>query len=452
MVVMKLVIFCLILCCDLSTPAPKNDTQCIENPTGEVSLNVAVRGVPGPEGPQGPQGDIGPAGKMGLQGNQGVKGRKGDLGDIGPVGPKGMQGEMGKKGQKGGRGIQGIQGPAGLPGLEGPDGPRGFPGPDGARGPRGPAGLPGPIGPQGEPGDTILSEEEFDRVTKNVHNSVLVNINTTVSTLYKKVKELNNSVLQEVTSRDERILNAVMTELKVINETLNLLKNHLPVAKCGIFGNWRRIAYFDTTQRDSCPIGLRTVTNTATKQRACGRTGTTQGCASVTFLTMGSYTRVCGKVRGYQHGDTQAFYAYNSGSQRTIDSIYTTGISITQGSPRQHLWTYAAGVSETNHGARYTCPCARSDYNQNWIPPFVGNNYYCEAGFNGSYRHETVWEDPLWDGNGCFAVSNECCNRYGWFYREVQASSKYVEVRVCGVNHGYTTSDVPLDQLEIWVM
>ena len=303
-------------------------------------------------------------------------------------------------------------------------------------------------------GDTVLNEEEFDRVTNNVHNSVLVNMNTTVTTLYKKVEELNNSVLQEVKSGDEGILNFVMTELKVINETLNLLKHHSPGTKCGIFGNWRRIAYFDTTRGDSCPTGLRTVTNTTTNQKACGRTGTVQGCTSLTFLNTGSYTKVCGKVRGYQHGDTTAFHLYYYGTQRTIDSIYTAGISITQGSPRQHLWTYAAGLSESrnNYNAYRACPCARSDYNRSWVPTFVGNNYYCEAGFKGSFRVETVWSDPLWDGKCCSASTNTCCNRYGWFYRDVQASSKYVEVRVCGYYYGYTRSDVPLDQLEIWVM
>ena len=453
---MKLAIFCLILCCDLSTPAPQNDTQCIENPTGEVSLNVAVRGVPGPEGPRGPKGDIGQTGKMGFKGDRGVQGEKGEHGRIGPFGPQGSKGETGKKGQKGARGIQGIQGPAGPPGREGLIGTRGYPGPDGARGPRGPEGPLGPRGTQGEPGDTVLNEEEFHRVTNHLHNSLLSILNNTITTtlndLFKKVEELNNGVLQEVKSRDEGILNAVMTELTVLNETLSLLKHHSSGTKCGILGKWRRIAYFDTTQGDSCPPGLRTVTNTATNQKACGRTGSRQGCTSLTFLNTGSYTRVCGKVRGYQHGDTTAFHRYYDGTQRTIDSTYTAGISITQGSPRQHLWTYAAGLSESSNDVHRACPCARSDYNPSWIPTFVGNNYYCEAGFNGRFRDETVWSDPLWDGNGCLASNNTCCNRYGWFYRDVQASSKDVEVRLCGYYYGYTKSDVPLDQLEIWVI
>ena len=169
---------------------------------------------------------------------------------------------------------------------------------------------------------------------------------------------------------------------------------------------------------------------------------------------MGKYSMVCGKVRGYQHYDIEAFYPYNSGSQTTIDSIYTDGISITQGSPCQHLWTYAAGISEISYRIKSSCPCARTGYNPSWIPSFVGDNYYCESGSTGYIfnAYSTLWGDPLWDGNGCFALNNTCCNRYGWFYRNIQESSKYVEVRLCGYFNDYSNSDVPLDQLEIWVM
>ena len=440
----------------LTSSVSLNNTQCIENSTGEVSLNVAVRGIPGPEGPRGPKGDIGQTGKMGFKGDRGVQGEKGERGRIGPDGPKGMKGEIGKKGQKGALGIQGIPGPAGLPGLEGPDGPRGYPGPDGPRGPPGRAGLSGPRGPQGKPGDTVLNEEEFDRVTNNVHNSVLVNINTTVTTLYKKVEELNNSVLQEVKSGDEGILNSVMTELKVINETLSLLKHHSPGAKCGIFGNWRRIAYFDTTQGDSCPTGLRTVTNTTTNQTACGRTNTSAGCTSLTFPSSGSYSKVCGRVRGYQYNHMNAFgaYAYES---RNINGFYVDGISITQGHSRNHLWTYAVGraeldLSHPSSRVYSVCPCnGNVPGAEAYIPSFVGNNYYCESGFVERFQRIVAWEDPLWDGNGCHTTNNTCCDHYGFFYRNVPTSTDDIEVRWCS-NFPYTKEDSPADQLEIWVM
>ena len=455
---MKLVIICLILCCDLSTPAPPNDTQCIENPTGEVSLNVAVRGVPGPEGPRGPKGNIGPTGEIGLKGDRGVKGWKGDLGDIGPVGPEGMKGETGKKGQKGAQGIQGIPGPAGLPGLEGPDGPRGYQGPDGARGPRGRAGLPGPRGPQGEAGDTILNEEEFNRVTKNLHNSVLAHINTTVHRFCQmKIEELNNSILQEVKSRDEDMLNTlqsqyqflfdtVMAKLMTMNETVNDTEGN--ITKCGILGYWRRIAYFDTTQGDSCPTGLRTVTSTTTKQRACGRT-VDNACTPLTFTTGGIYSDVCGRVRGYQFGHMDCFQQSPS---RSLNETYIDGVSFTQGDPPHHLWTYAVGESEqTSQSDR--CPCAWSDPNdRQYVPDYVGEHFYCESGFNGyEHRLDYVWEDALWDGSGCVNPGNQCCNRYGWFHRSVVSSSDDIKVRWCS-DGSITGEDVITDQLEIWVM
>ena len=62
-----------------------------------------------------------------------------------------------------------------------------------------------------------------------------------------------------------------------------------------------------------------------------------------------------------------------------------------------------------------------------------------------------IWEDPLWDGQRCHNSGNQCCNRYGWFHREVQASSEYIELRICA-DQTYTNEDIPIDQFEIWVM
>ena len=56
------------------------------------------------------------------------------------------------------------------------------------------------------------------------------------------------------------------------------------VAKCGIFGNWRRIAHFDTSIGDLCPSGLRTVANATTNQTACGRTVDNE-CTSLSFTS-----------------------------------------------------------------------------------------------------------------------------------------------------------------------
>ena len=319
---------------------------------------------------------------------------------------------------------------------DGRDGIQGVPGRTGDKGDRGDI---GPPGPKGDPGSVMFADEYLNDVCDNVTSKINKSI---IAELWDTIQTLN----QTLTERLLYLESHVQQTSKPANNSITL---------CNITSsNWRRIAYFDTTQGDSCPTGLRTASNTTTNQTACGRNGSSHGCSNIVFPSMGNYSMVCGKVRGYQHFEAVAFYPYNSGSQTTIDSIYTAGISITQGSPRQHLWTYVVGTSETSYQNALACPCARPGYNSSWIPSFVGENYYCESGLIGDYPNviTTMWEDPLWDGNGCFAPNNTCCNRYGWFYRHIQESSKYVEVRVCGYNHGYRNSDVPLDQLGIWVM
>ena len=439
----------------MSSSVPHSDTQCIENPTGEVSLNVAVRGVPGPEGPQGHKGDIGPRGKIGLRGDRGVQGEKGDHGDIGPVGPKGEKGKIGMTGQKGVQGIQGIPGPAGSPGLPGPRGKRGYPGPEGTEGPPGQTGLAGPRGPQGRPGDTMLNEKELISVTNSVHNSVLASVNTTVAgqfdALGKTVEKLNRTVLQEVTFQEDA-LNTVMAELRAMNETLNMLKIHSPNSKCGILGNWRRVAYFNTTQGDSCPNGLRAVTNTTTDQTACGRTNNSrEGCSSLIYTTQSTYSHVCGRARGYQYRYVAGFFGFHY-YNRDLESTYVYGLSITNGN---HLWSYVNGRSELDlrfdNSDICVCPCNGNYPGANIVPSFVGNHYYCESGFVDDFENRVAWEDPLWDGRGCHTTNNTCCNRFGFFYRNITPTSDDIEVRLCGEG-SYSSTDTLIDLLEIWVM
>ena len=285
------------------------------------------------------------------------------------------------------------------------------------------------MGAQGEPGDTALSPEEFVRVTNSVHVSVSENVQ-------QKIQSLNTTVL-----------NTVMSELNAIKARLIELKVDFP-AKCGIFGNWSRIAYFDTNQGDSCPTGLRTVTNTTSSQMTCGKSAD-PGCTSLQFTPNSNYTDVCGRVRVYQYYSMDGF---KTGTD-SIDSSYIDGISITRGNPRTHLWSYAVGVSEQHSNIAYRCPCAKPNPNdRSHVPSFVGENFYCESGFPGSnYEARIACEDPLWDGQGCYSSGNQCSERYGWFHREMQTTSDNIEVRWCA-DESQSTEDVFADQLEIWVM
>ena len=183
----------------------------------------------------------------------------------------------------------------------------------------------------------------------------------------------------------------------------------------------------------SCPTSLRQINTPA---KLCGLPRA-PGCSGVTYPTDGiCYSKVCGQARGYQYFSLDAF----GESTNNINSYYVDGIAITYGSPRQHLWSYAGGLSDDDRsylGGRLNCPCAK--YPGRAPPDFVGQDYYCESGITGRWQdhNRLILEDPLWDGDGC-GPGNNCCNQPGmpWFYRTLpQGVSDDIEVRLCASNH-----------------
>ena len=123
-------------------------------------------------------------------------------------------------------------------------------------------------------------------------------------------------------------------------------------------GGWMRAAYINMTNvSDTCPMGLTYTVVSST--RMCTRSHTSYtGCFSVIFPTHGvPYTKVCGRARWYQYWSTNAFYNYYYEHQTTLDSSYASGVSVTYGSPRNHIWTFAVGRSkDTSYPGN--CPCA----------------------------------------------------------------------------------------------
>jgi dynein heavy chain len=264
------------------------------------------------------------------------------------------------------------------------------------------------------------------------------------------VEEINTTLQSHTQPKEEKTLDVIISQLENIEETLKVLKMSSPSNICGVFGNWKQIAHFDTKRGDPCPQGFRTFTNGTTFQRACGRTNTTAGCVSVKFPVLFEYQQVCGIVKGYQVGSTEGF---PPPGLLPIDSHYVDGVSITQGNPKRHLWTYAAGLSELYSRGQYRCPCARTDTSdRSSVPDYVGEHFYCESGFVSTYRHGMViWDDPLWDGKGCHAPRNDCCKRFGWFHREVLTSSDDIELRICA-SSGFSNEDIAIESYEIWTM
>ena len=109
---------------------------------------------------------------------------------------------------------------------------------------------------------------------------------------------------------------------------------------------------------------------------------------------------MCGRIIGYQIGTPDAFFY---GPSRSIDNVYVEGVSVTRGSPRQHIWTFAGGHDEQSIYPGETCPCVTGSIAGSRVPSFVGQNYFCETGitqFNG--QNGTFWPngDPLWMDRG----------------------------------------------------
>ena len=117
----------------------------------------------------------------------------------------------------------------------------------------------------------------------------------------------------------------------------------------------------------------------------------------------------------------------------TINETYSDGVSITHGTPRPHIWSYAAGASETGSCNTYiNCPCSNG---VEAAPSFVGDNYYCESAYRGDcFTHGYLPDDPLWDGQQC-EHEGTCCtgaNTPPWFsVRLSGTTSDDIEVRIC---------------------
>ena len=64
---------------------------------------------------------------------------------------------------------------------------------------------------------------------------------------------------------------------------------------------------------------------------------------------MTSYSRVCSRIEGLATISYDAFFFRPIGGG-PIDEAYLDGISVTHGSPRQHIWSFAAGVGLSFNG------------------------------------------------------------------------------------------------------
>jgi len=304
--------------------------------------------------------------------------------------------------------------------------------------------------------EQLTEHKQQTATTDTITQQMNTKLNTLISDLSQHQQQTVAESAQFQTSftqLHQNLTNNITHQLETIHSSVE----QLPVYTCGGTGGWRRVVYLDMTDPStSCPSGWQL---TGYSKRTCGRaSGGGTICDSVTFtVSGGQYSRVCGRIKAYQRGATLAFYFHNPIT--SIDGAYITGFSLTHGYPREHIWTFAAGISEQQYSTGVSnCPCGtnRFSYWNSRIPSFIGNEYFWESGLNGvwivgSQGYHIFPDDPLWDGENC--PTGTCCSFSNppFFSKTLDSStSDDLELRLCNY-HPSTYSDVPVELIELYV-
>ena len=303
----------------------------------------------------------------------------------------------------------------------------------------------------------------------NPLNSTLAAVNAT-STLMREdlscvktdLRSLNDS-MNRVCDKVEEHEDHMTAELMELDQHLkeNFTRhinnnNNIGVHTCGGTGGWRRAVYLDMTDPNTdCPSGWR---ETGYSKRTCGRASVgLYTCDSVTFpVSGGEYSQVCGRIKAYQWGRTSGFSGYRDG-YNTIDDAYFSGVAVIHGSPRQHIWTFAAGNAENHTLSFYQCPCD-STHAYILIPGFVGEDHYCESGYiypgyNDPEQYSLHSNDTLWDGRDCHSSSTCCLSQHNppFFIKTLSTlTTDDIELRLCGIK-GHSYENVAVELIELYV-
>ena len=220
-------------------------------------------------------------------------------------------------------------------------------------------------------------------------------------------------------------------------------------------GGWTRVAFVNMSEPSAtCPQGL--VERKFSSLTLCSSVRNTGKCSGPIFSTPIRYSKVCGRVLGYQYGPGGGFYAtyHRISTSDQVDGLYVVGVSIithSSTSPR-HIWSLASIYSQNKTGTE-SCPCqGQTKYNV-FTPSFVGNDYYCESGtavYNGVQLYA---DDVLWDGQQCGGLEATCCTNPNmpWFSKTLnETTSDNIQLRLCS-NVPSGTEDTPLKLIELYV-
>ena len=131
-----------------------------------------------------------------------------------------------------------------------------------------------------------------------------------------------------------------------------------------------RVAELDMTRTSfQCLPGLCLNTNNPRTCRICSYEGS---CSSDIYPVGINYSRVCGRVIGYQVGTPDAF--------SILGTLNFDGIQLTYAEPRTNIWTFVAANAEVYHLKSNVCPCINpSDSLIPSVPDSIGLHYFCDT-------------------------------------------------------------------------
>ena len=265
--------------------------------------------------------------------------------------------------------------------------------------------------------------------------------------LYQLDDAYTNVTSQNNISQVLILLEALSKEIDTVQEEITEQTDSIQVQlHCGA-GEWHRIAFLNMTNpSQKCPSAWMEYNTSGV--RACGRQFSNEGnCATTQYPVANQYSKVCGRVIGYQVASPDGFAAHEELERVNID-----GVNITHGTSHSHIWSYVAGVTERSSShTGFNCPCSPEP---GVDPPlFVGENYYCESGNpTDTWSNKQLFtEDKLWDGKQC---EGTCCtgtNSPPWFSVPLSTyTTDMIEVSICA-DEFTDNEDTPIELLEIYV-
>ncbi len=222
---------------------------------------------------------------------------------------------------------------------------------------------------------------------------------------------------------------------------------------CGGVMGWMRVAHLDTRNvTASCPEGFlsnkTTFANYNPLNESCQldylrtcvmESDLPHSCSSTIYPTGIDYSKVCGRIIGYQFGSPDGFIIPESDDKiihSDLSRPYVDGVTLTYGTQQHHIWTFAAAYNK--EVLPDLCYCDQNenitDTNENITDRlgFIGEHYFCDSAVGQGKPEPRLYINPLWDGHRCDDESSACCSSGPWFYQQLPLeTNNEIQMTMC---------------------